>query len=174
MLPLRSSWITSAPLRAARTSSVIPPGVRRNWSETSPSPWMPVLTCGEPVSRLARAIQPNLRCGLTPAPNQAPGRHDEIPAHAPPHEVEVVVVAPDIAAGAGDGIDLPPGIVLTGTRQPGRSDLRLGCKLTEWAFLEDGRHDFVSPQLMLNNKSLNARLQPLLRPGISFGAARGR
>ena len=38
VVPRRSSWMTFAPVRAERDSSVFAPRLRRNWSDVRPSP----------------------------------------------------------------------------------------------------------------------------------------
>ena len=60
-----------------------------------------------------------------------PHGHDEIPAHALPNEMEIVVVPPDVRAGCADGIGLLGLSVLTRTGPVDRTDIRLVIELTE-------------------------------------------
>jgi hypothetical protein len=64
-----------------------------------------------------------------------PHGYNEIPAHTPPHEVEVIVVSPDICPCTGDGIDVLLRIVLTATGDMDGSDIGLILKRIESKFI---------------------------------------
>ena len=61
----------------------------------------------------------------------SPCCYNEIAHHALVHKVKVVVISPNIGAGAGDGVDLLFCIVLTATRGGNQSNISLVFKLTE-------------------------------------------
>ena len=60
---------------------------------------------------------------------------DEITAHAPPDEQEIIVVAPDIGSGGGQGIALRFRIIHTGPRDRKGTDIGLVCELPDRAGL---------------------------------------
>ena len=83
-----------------------------------------------------------MRVGARP---QEPGPHgyDEISVETSPHEVEIVVLAPDSHPGAGDGIDLLLRIELTRTVVMKTAQVALVLKLTEGILIGCRRHAFI-------------------------------
>ena len=78
-----------------------------------------------------------------------PRCYDKIAGHALPNKVKVVVVAPNIGAGAGEPVDLLRRIVLAGTGRNNRSNIRLILKLAEHTVLRGRIHNYATSRHMV-------------------------